>query len=604
MKKKKPRGWPSGLGASRHLLLRAAQPSVKMAGLFCVGAPRGCASLYIGCILGSKWEIEKFTGSKDFVLWKVKVRAILTQQKCDEALKGEAGMPANLSNEEKTEMDKKAHSIIILCLRDKVKVRAILTQQKCDEALKGEAGMPANLSNEEKTEMDKKAHSIIILCLRDKVLREVAKEKTAVEMRTKHDLLDCPRRGGGGNSSAQIAVSDEAYEEGYESAGALILGEAVIRILRFGLERRWNNTQHQPGEAVIRILRFSLERRWNNTQHRPGEANGIFEALELVEGGVIHLEDGKACKVQGESHSGTTGLSLWWRNLGLRWSLLLVRLEEDKQSTIAFGYLGDREESGIVGPKKGIAMETLWEACGTYLKFQGKHLFESTERFTSGVEDGVVFNHVELARWRVGNGRDTLFWLDPWLEECPLQRSFCRLYDLAENKSVSVADMFEAGWGIGGETWKWRRRLFAWEEELVLGCVGKLANICLQVDEVDRWVWKLHSSQSYSVKSAYSYLSASETRISDSFDRKEVPLATISYYALRYVVSLKISTTYFFSAQCTVVACDIEVAGHFDAASWCGRCSFSPILRTGWCIKGLYKSFYHHLDIGSLCDLA
>ncbi|GAU48338.1 hypothetical protein TSUD_267630 [Trifolium subterraneum] len=153
---------------------------------------------------------------------------------------------------------------------------------------------------------------------------------------------------------------------------------------------------------------------------------------------------------------------------------------------------------------------------------------------------------------RVGNGRDTLFWLDPWLEECPLQRSFCRLYELAENTSISVADMFEAGWGIGGEEWKWRRRLFAWEEELVLGCIGKLANIFLQVDEVDRWVWKLHSSQSYSVKSVYSYLSASETRISDSFDRKEVPLVTISYYALRYVVSLKISTTYFFSAQCTV----------------------------------------------------
>ena len=52
-------------------------------------------------------------------------------------------------------------------------------------------------------------------------------------------------------------------------------------------------------------------------------------------------------------------LSLWWRNLGLRWSLLLVRLEEDKQSTIALGYLGDREESDIVAPKKCMAMETL-----------------------------------------------------------------------------------------------------------------------------------------------------------------------------------------------------------------------------------------------------
>ncbi|GAU35351.1 hypothetical protein TSUD_337430 [Trifolium subterraneum] len=122
-------------------------------------------------------------------------------------------------------------------------------------------------------------------------------------------------------------------------------------------------------------------------------------------------------------------------------------------------------------------------------------------------------------------------------------------------------------------------------KELVLGCVGKLANIFLQVDEVDIWVWKLHSSQSYSVKSAYSYLSASETRISDSFDRSQ-PL-------IFSVPSVR-----------SVVARDIEVVGHFDGASWCGRCSFNPILRTGWCIKGLYKSFYHHLDIGSLSDLA
>ncbi|GAU51619.1 hypothetical protein TSUD_132320 [Trifolium subterraneum] len=178
-------------------------------------------------------------------------------------------------------------------------------------------------------------------------------------------------------------------------------GEAVIRILRFGLERRCNNTQHQPGEAVIRILRLGLERRWNNTQV-------TAETTTLVEGGVIHLEDGKACKVQVEilmiwqscgtsgetceSHSGNTGLNLWWRNLGLRWSLLLVRLEEDKQSTIALGYLGDREESNIVGPKKCIAMETLWMACGTYLKFQvgSKRFFRRTNLATPGAEDGTV----------------------------------------------------------------------------------------------------------------------------------------------------------------------------------------------------------------------
>jgi precorrin-2 methylase len=90
--------------------------------------------------MGSKCDIEKFTGSNDFGLWKVKMRAILTQQKYVEAIKG-------------------------------------VTQ------------MPATLSAAEKTEMDEKALSAIILCLGDKVLREVAKEKTAAAMWTKLDSL-------------------------------------------------------------------------------------------------------------------------------------------------------------------------------------------------------------------------------------------------------------------------------------------------------------------------------------------------------------------------------------------------------------------------------
>ncbi|MCI88138.1 hypothetical protein A2U01_0109424, partial [Trifolium medium] len=28
---------------------------------------------------------------------------------------------------------------------------------------------------------------------------------------------------------------------------------------KVGLERRWNNTQHQPGEVVLRILSYKVE---------------------------------------------------------------------------------------------------------------------------------------------------------------------------------------------------------------------------------------------------------------------------------------------------------------------------------------------------------
>ncbi|GAU14843.1 hypothetical protein TSUD_50550 [Trifolium subterraneum] len=89
---------------------------------------------------------------------------------------------------------------------------------------------------------------------------------------------------------------------------------------------------------------------------------------------------------------------------------------------------------------------------------------------------------------QIGDGRTTSFWVDCWLEVGPLARAFSRLYDLADNKNISVADMCVDGWALNGNEWKWRRRLFAWEEELVAQCVGVLANFVLQGDVSDRWV--------------------------------------------------------------------------------------------------------------------
>ncbi|GAU33009.1 hypothetical protein TSUD_358760 [Trifolium subterraneum] len=129
---------------------------------------------------------------------------------------------------------------------------------------------------------------------------------------------------------------------------------------------------------------------------------------------------------------------------------------------------------------------------------------------------------------KIGDGRSTSFWVDSWLEVGPLARAFGRLYDLADNKNISVADMFEAGWALNGNGWKWRRRLFAWEVELVAQWVGVLANFVLQGDATDRWVWKLHPSQSYSVRSAYSYLMVSDGSPMEDFASflwmKSVPL--------------------------------------------------------------------------------
>jgi len=70
--------------------------------------------------MGSKWDIEKFTISNDFGLWKVNMEAVLIQQKCAQDLKDEGVLPVTMSQAEKTEMVDKARSAIVLCLGDKV----------------------------------------------------------------------------------------------------------------------------------------------------------------------------------------------------------------------------------------------------------------------------------------------------------------------------------------------------------------------------------------------------------------------------------------------------------------------------------------------------
>jgi len=41
---------------------------------------------------------------------------------------------------------------------------------------------------------------------------------------------------------------------------------------------------------------------------------------------------------------------------------------------------------------------------------------------------------------------------------------------------------------VNGEAWKWPMRLFAWEDELVRECIGRLTSVVLQVGTIDHWI--------------------------------------------------------------------------------------------------------------------
>lgn len=86
------------------------------------------------------------------------------------------------------------------------------------------------------------------------------------------------------------------------------------------------------------------------------------------------------------------------------------------------------------------------------------------------VHGGWLFDNIN---WRIGDGSYTLFWINHWLDGTSLNVRFSRQFDLVKNKRVTIVEMNELK-GKNSESWKWLRRLFAWEKELVGECIEQL----------------------------------------------------------------------------------------------------------------------------------
>jgi len=133
----------------------------------------------------------------------------------------------------------------------------------------------------------------------------------------------------------------------------------------------------------------------------------------------------------------------------------------------------------------------------------------------------------------VGNGRNTLFWSDVWWGGVSFRVRFSRLFNLSVFKEESVFEMSQLGWGEGGEAWRWRRRLFVWEEEMVGELILLLGNVSLQVTREDKWLWSLEDSKAFSVRSLYNFLTlqppAELPDDASSIWHKDVPLKVVLF---------------------------------------------------------------------------
>jgi len=88
--------------------------------------------------------------------------------------------------------------------------------------------------------------------------------------------------------------------------------------------------------------------------------------------------------------------------------------------------------------------------------------------------------------------------------------------------------MHALGWGIDGEAWRWRRRLLAWEEDLMVEIRNLLSNVILQESLSDVWLWRPNTGEGFTVRGAYQMLMRQEILnhvvISEAPWHKNVPL--------------------------------------------------------------------------------
>lgn len=109
-----------------------------------------------------------------------------------------------------------------------------------------------------------------------------------------------------------------------------------------------------------------------------------------------------------------------------------------------------------------------------------------------------------LASFKLGNGCRIGFWTDPWISQLPLKVSFPTLVRITNSPSGSVQDH----WDSSSSSWSLSFRRLLKEEEIVdFQSLLQLISSKRVNENMDRCVWTLKASGSFSVKSLSRHLS-------------------------------------------------------------------------------------------------
>ncbi|XP_071687641.1 uncharacterized protein [Rutidosis leptorrhynchoides] len=179
---------------------------------------------------------------------------------------------------------------------------------------------------------------------------------------------------------------------------------------------------------------------------------------------------------------GIGGLQAFNQALTLKWVWRFVKYPDSKWAKIIRALYG--EKAGLDG--NILRGSSVW--CSIVKLFY---------KVKSG---GVIPNNI--LRVKIGNGRNTRFWVDNWKRDGTLKDKYKRIYHLKRNKNCTIADRF-----VNIE-WKWewvREHISTRNSSMLSSLMTDLYGIACN-DDNDAWEWSICDDGYYKVNQTRSFI--------------------------------------------------------------------------------------------------